>query len=141
MKKSDKALDILRNRIYEYESGGGIENKKLQERLNKIISTKNEMINQLTTYKFRSYKCYRVSVKSKVGKFNIMFHSPQADETAEEIKIKKKLSELRNERAAVCRTLRRKLDDISLKINIVGLDSDTTKLLTDFMEELEKIQK
>ena len=85
-------------------------------------------------------KAYEVPIKSKLGKFSVEWYSYNTTQTPEEKKLNAVYKQLHDERHATGKLLRRKLDDITLKINISGLDGDTTQLLKDFLTELERIE-
>lgn len=147
MTKADAALNILRNRIHSFENYGGKEETKIKERLKTIADEKrkvSEMMLRKVDEKTREdcgySKGYMVPVKSKIGKFNIIFHNYNNTCTSEEQKLVQQREKLSSERQRIGKLLRKKLDDISLKINMFGLDADTTQMLKDFLVELESME-
>ena len=144
MSKADAALNILRNRVHNFENYGGKEEKEINDKLKEIEDAKRKHVDSMMSKRDKCVgghsKAYSVPVKNKLGKFNIEFYSYNTTQTTEELKLTKEYKRLHENRHDVSKLLRRKLDDITLKINISGLDGDTTQLLKDFLAELERIE-
>jgi hypothetical protein len=144
MSKADAALNILRNRIHNFENYGGMKEKEVGDKLKVIEDAKRKIVDSMMSKRDKCAgghsKAYEVPIKSKLGKFSVEWYSYNTTQTPEEKKLNAVYKQLRDERHATGKLLRRKLDDITLKINISGLDGDTTQLLKDFLAELERIE-
>ena len=143
MGKADAALNILRTRVCNYDNYGGKKETEINDRLKKIEDEKHKIVDSMMKRRDKCKgghsKAYSVPVKSKLGKFDVEFYSYNISQTPEEAKLTKEFTALRTKRNETSRLLRKKLDDITLKINISGLDAETTQLLKDFLVELDKI--
>ena len=141
MGKASEAIGILRNRVTHMLNYGGEEENEIRKRINEIKDEKTEIVGSMMEPPLigGNRKAYRVKI-NKLGGFVAEFYNYNFSETPEETKLSKKLEILSKERTEKCNLLRKKLDDISLKISISGLDAETTQLLKDFIKELEKIE-
>jgi hypothetical protein len=144
MSKADAALNILRNRVHNFENYGGKTEKEINDKLKTIEDAKRKIVDAMMNKKDKHVgghsKAYEVPIKSKLGKFNVEWYSYNTTQTPEEKKLDETYKRLLKERYDIGKLLRRKLDDITLKINISGLDGNTTQLLKDFLAELERIE-
>ena len=143
MAKADAALNILRTKVHNYENYGAKDEKEIQDRMKVIQDAKYEKVDGLMIGSSDGYggksKFFCVKIKSKVGPFVAKFSNYKTSKTAEEERLDRKLKDLTSKRKEIGGRLRKKLDDITLKVNIAGLDGETTELLKGFVKELEAL--
>lgn len=140
MVKADAAINILRNRISSFRSQGGKEEKEIGSKLEEIRKQKQKIIESKLKNSDKRHDRYVLPIKSKLGNFTVTFSGYNTTRTPIEEKLCKKSEQIQKVRNDKVSELYKKLDDITLKINISGLDADTTQLLKNFIAELERLE-